>query len=60
MKRYRRCPSNKVLVVYGKVAGAQTSRCLHGGGAFVWPVIQDYQYLDLEPLQIEIDTVFSQ
>ena len=54
VKRYRRCPSNKILVVYGKVSGEATAKCLHGGGTFVWPVIQDYQYLDLEPLQIEI------
>ncbi|HPH47641.1 MAG TPA: SPFH domain-containing protein, partial [Chryseolinea sp.] len=27
--------------------------CIHGGGAFVWPVIQDYAFLDLKPLSIE-------
>ena len=54
IKRYRRCPSNKVLVVYGKVAGAQAAKCVHGGAAFIWPVVQDYAYLDLEPIQIEI------
>jgi flotillin len=26
---------------------------VHGGGAFIWPVIQDYQYLDSKPLSIE-------
>jgi flotillin len=54
IKRYKRCPSNKVLVVYGKVGGGGASRCIHGGGTFIWPLIQDYDYLDLEPLQIEI------
>jgi len=54
VKRYKRCPSNKILVIYGKIGGKATSRCLHGGGAFIWPLIQDYEYLDLEPLQIEI------
>ncbi len=52
--RYKRCPSNKVLVVYGKVSGQRASKCLHGGGAFVWPLFQDYAFLDLEPLQIEL------
>lgn len=52
--RYKRCPSNKILVVYGKVGGGQASKCLHGGGAFVIPLIQDYDFLDLEPIQIEI------
>src|SRR5690606_7994970 len=52
--RYKRCPSNKILVIYGRVAEGQSSRCLHGGGAFVWPLIQDYRYLSLDPMQIEI------
>ena len=52
--RYKRCPSNKVLVIYGKVSGQGAAKCHHGGGAFVWPLIQDYAFLDLEPIQIEI------
>lgn len=52
--RYRRCPSDKILVVYGKVSGGKSAQCHHGGAAFVWPVIQDYQYLDLTPLPIDI------
>ncbi|MDY0004785.1 MAG: SPFH domain-containing protein [Polyangia bacterium] len=55
VKRYRRCPSNKVLVIYGKVAGAQAAKCLHGGGKFIWPLIQDYAYLTLEPMTIDIE-----
>jgi len=54
VKRYRRCPSNKILVVYGKVGTGGAARCLHGGGTFIWPLIQDFEYLDLEPIQIEI------
>jgi len=54
VKRYKRCPSNNILVVYGKVSGAQAAKCIHGGGTFVWPLIQDYRFLDLEPIQIEI------
>ncbi|WP_432798347.1 flotillin family protein [Poriferisphaera sp. WC338] len=53
--RYRRCPSNRVLVIYGSVGGERTSTCLHGGGKFVLPLFQDYAYLSLEPLTIEID-----
>lgn len=55
LQRYRRCPSNRILVIYGKVGGAKTARCIHGGGVMVWPVIQDYQYMSLEPMTIEID-----
>lgn len=51
---YHRCPSNKVLVVFGKMKGNHSSTCYHGGGAFVWPLIQDYQYLDLTPIAIHV------
>lgn len=52
--RYKRCPSNRILVVYGRVGANKASKCLHGGGAFVWPLIQDYAYLSLEPIVIDI------
>jgi flotillin len=52
--RYKRCPSNRVLVVYGRVGGARAAKCFHGGGAFVLPLIQDYAFLSLEPLVIDI------
>ena len=53
--RYRRCPSDKIMVIYGKVEKGRASRVLHGGGAFIWPLIQDYQYLSLAPLNIDIN-----
>jgi len=53
-RRYKRCPSDRILVVYGKIASGRSAKCLHGGGTFVWPIIQDYQYLDLTPLPIDI------
>ena len=54
-KRYRRCPSNRILVVYGKAGRAdEAASCVHGGAKFVWPLIQDYAWLSLEPMQIEI------
>lgn len=53
-RRYKRCPSNRVLVIYGKVTRGETAKCIHGGAAFVWPLIQNYSYLSLEPIQIEI------
>lgn len=53
--RYKRCPSDAVLVIFGKVGDGQSSRCIHGGGALIWPLIQDYRYLSLTPLTINID-----
>lgn len=52
VSRYKRCPSDKILVVYGKTGGT-SAKCIHGGGAFIWPVVQDYAYLDLKPISIE-------
>ncbi len=53
-KIYKRCPSNKVLVVYGRIRGQKTVHCHHGGGAFVWPLIQGSAFLDLTPRTIHI------
>ncbi|MGF1657227.1 MAG: flotillin family protein [Verrucomicrobiales bacterium] len=55
LSRYRRCPSDKILVVYGKVGGGRSAICHHGGAAMVWPILQDFQYLDLTPMPIEIN-----
>src|SRR3954470_3592976 len=53
-KRYKRCPSNRVLVIYGKTSSGNAAKCVHGGAAFVIPLIQDFAYLSLEPIQIEV------
>ena len=52
ISRFKRCPSDKILVVYGRTGGS-SAKCIHGGGSFIWPVIQDYAYLDLKPISIE-------
>lgn len=52
--RYKRCPANKVLVISGAITGEGSAKCISGGGAFVWPVVQEYAYLSLEPMQINI------
>ncbi|WP_430411434.1 flotillin family protein [Kordia sp.] len=57
IRRYKRCPSDRILVVYGKVGGGQSAKCIHGGAAFIIPVIQDYEFLDLTPISIEVNLV---
>lgn len=54
--RYKRCPPDRILVQYGRIGnkGAKSARCYHGGGAFIWPIIQDYAFLDLTPIPIDI------
>ncbi len=58
-KRYKRCPSDRILVVYGRVGsnaeGVHAARCIHGGAAFIWPIIQDYKFMDLTPISIEVN-----
>ncbi len=54
-QRYRRCPSNKILVVFGKGVGTGTAKTIHGGAALVLPLLQDYAYMSLEPITVEID-----
>ena len=56
-RRYKRCPSDQVLVVYGKTSGEASSKCVHGGAAFIWPIIQDYAFLDLTPISIEVNLI---
>ena len=58
LRRYKRCPSDKILVIYGKTGknktgGVSSARCVHGGAAFIWPVFQNYAFLDLKPISIE-------
>ena len=58
LKRYKRCPSDKILVIYGntgknKEGNISSARCIHGGAAFIWPVFQSYAFLDLKPISIE-------
>jgi len=60
LSRYKRCPSDKILVIYGKTGknlegGTRTAKCIHGGAAFVMPVIQSYHFLDLTPMSIEVN-----
>lgn len=54
-KQYKRCPSNQILVIFGSVGTGKSAKCIHGGGAFVVPLLQDYTFLSLEPITIEID-----
>ncbi len=58
LRRYKRCPSDKILVIYGKTGknkegSISSARCIHGGASFIWPVFQDWKMLDLTPISIE-------
>ncbi len=58
--RYRKCPSDKVMVIYGKVGNnadgtSRSAKCIHGGAAVIWPVIQAVEFLDLTPMSINVD-----
>ena len=58
--RYKKCPSDKVMVIYGRVGKntdgtTRSAKCIHGGAAFIVPVVQSYEFLDLTPLSIPVD-----
>jgi len=55
VQRYKKCPPNRIMVVYGKAGGEQRSKLVHSGATFVLPVVQDYAFLSLEPMAIDID-----
>ena len=60
LARYKKCPSDRILVVFGKVGrgsdgGQRSAKCVHGGAAFIWPLFQDYSFLSLTPMSITVD-----
>jgi len=60
VSRYRKCPSDKILVIYGKIGrgkdgNARSAKCIHGGAAFIVPVFQAFEYMDLTPMSISVD-----
>ena len=60
LARIKKCPSDRVMVIYGSVlfhhrTATHAARCIHGGTAFIWPVIQDYGFLSLRPIQLEVN-----
>ena len=60
LSRYRKCPSDKIMVIYGKVGtnkdgSSASAKCIHGGASFILPVFQSYQYMDLTPISISVD-----
>ncbi len=60
LARYKKCPSDRVMVIFGKVGrgsdgDARSAKCIHGGAAFVWPLFQDFAFLSLTPMSITVD-----
>ena len=59
-QRYKRCPPDQIMVIYGRTERTadgrpKPSKTLHGGASLVWPLIQDYAYISLKPMTINID-----
>lgn len=58
--RYKKCPSDKIMVIYGKVKNnkdgtSRSAKCVHGGASFIMPLFQAYAFLDLTPISISVD-----
>ena len=54
LKYYKRCPPNCLLVIWGRTDIRGTPRVLHGGAVFVLPLLQDFAYMSLEPIDVEL------
>ena len=52
--RYKMCPSDKILIVYGNVGAGRSAKCIHGGATFVMPIIQSCAFMDLNPINIDV------
>jgi flotillin len=53
--RFKMCPPDKVLVVFGKTGQGQSSQCINGGAKFIIPIFQSYGFMSLRPLNIKIE-----
>ncbi len=54
LKRYKKCPSDKILIVYGNVGSGRSAKCIHGGATFIVPIVQSYAFLDQNPINIDV------
>lgn len=54
--RYKKVPPDKAMVIYGKRAkkGARGYMVVSGGGKFIWPVFQGFDFLPLDVRTLEI------
>lgn len=52
--RYKMCPSDKILIVYGNVGAGRSAKCIHGGATFIVPIVQSYAFMDLNPINIDV------
>ena len=64
LSRYRRSAPDELLVVFGKAGKYKDesgkviptpSKIIQGGGAFVWPIIQDFKKMSMKPIQIKVN-----
>lgn len=56
IRRYVRCPTNKVLVISGGGdAGPGGHRFVKSGGALVLPLLQEHDFLSLEPHALDVN-----
>ena len=63
LTRYRRSAPDELLVVFGKAGKVKAedgktivtpSKIIQGGGTFVWPIIQDFKKMSMQPIQMKV------
>jgi flotillin len=55
LKRYQKVGPNEAMIISGGLTGG-VPKVVHGGGTFVWPVIQKAEILSLEVITIDVRT----
>ncbi len=60
LSRFKRCPPDKLLIIYGNVGKEPDGtpklfKHIHGGSIFVRPLVQDYKFIDLNPINIPLE-----
>jgi len=53
--RYKRVPPNKAMVVYGHRMGQKGHMIIVAGGKFIYPVIEQYEFLPLDVRTLEMN-----
>lgn len=55
LTRYRKARPDEILIKYGKMNGSKAAKIVRGNGAFIWPIINAYETMSLQPIQLNLD-----
>ncbi len=53
--RYKKVPPDKAMVVYGRKRGGKGYEIISGGGRFIIPIVESYEFLPLDVRTLDIN-----